>query len=136
MTRTSNKIVYFLLLYWGVSILLGGCAYLQEQVLSPKQTMYWAMNVYNSEWDKYVRKTVKPEFVQAVIKEDIPITKDMVRTDLSDEEWEVLETRKNLLSDLFPYIEVADKALEAGGMPDEETQDDIVYLINRLIEGD
>jgi hypothetical protein len=98
--------------------------------------MYWAMNVYNGEWDKYIRKTVKPEYVQAVIHEDLNITEDMVRTDLSDEEWEALAVKKDILSDLHPYIEIADKALEAGGMPSEENQDDIVYLINRLIEGD
>jgi hypothetical protein len=133
MYRTNNRIVYLLVFVWSFSIILGGCAYLQSQVLSPKQTLYWGMNVYNGEWDRYIRQTVKPEYVKEVINDDREVTEDMVRTDLSEEQWEILRKKKEILSELYPVVQMIDETLNAGGMPPEETRNDLISLINRLI---
>lgn len=134
MRTNEHRSVYFVLSHWIIAICIGaGCAALKEQVLTPRETVLWGMKVYNAEWERYVKQTVKPEYIQDVIKDDREITNDMVRTDLSDEEWEVLETKKNILTDLFPIIEICDETVGAGNLPPEETRDDLIYLINRLI---
>jgi len=140
MNRTIRQLAVISVIQAMLMVGLFSCSFLRENTLTPKQTLYWAMSVYNSEWDSYIRRTIKPEYVDALLNrrasDPLPtILKGMIREDVSDEEWEVLKVKKNILEDAFPLIQITDEALMAGGMPPEETQDDLIYLINRLVGG-
>lgn len=94
-----------------VLVFLYSCAHI---VLTPKQTVLWAANVYNAQYDLYVKQAQ--------------------RADLTEDEKEVMRMKKELLSDLEQAIQLAEAAVKAGIDPDTETQENLVYLINRLLE--
>jgi hypothetical protein len=94
-----------------VLVLLVGCAHI---ILTPKQTVLWGMNVYNAQYDLYI--------------------KQVAREDLTEDEKEVLRTKKDILLDMEESINVGLSSLAIGENPDEETLDDLTYLVNRLLE--
>ena len=114
------------------------CASIQ---LTPKQTCLWGMNVYNTQYERFIRDTVKPDYVEDILrppsfgsKQTLVITEEMLRTDLTEEKRESLITRKDILYDLFQAVQTCDKAIIAMEEPSEENTDDLIHLINRLLE--
>ena len=92
-------------------LLSAACAHI---ALTPKQTVLWGINVYNSQYDLYMKQAE--------------------REDLTEDEKEVLRLKKYILEDLYSVIIVCEAAINAGTTPPEEVQDDLIYLINRLVE--
>jgi len=94
-----------------VLFLFVGCAQLS---LTPKQTILWALNVYNAQYDLYVEQAAKP--------------------DLTEDEKEILRVKKTVLVDLEHALNLATADIQAGVTVDDEVQEDIKYLVNRLLE--
>ena len=123
----------------GITILLMLCS-CATAPLTPKQTCLWGMNVHNLQYEMFVKQIVKPEFVNDILNpsfgsnQTVNITTDMIRTDLTEEQKEVLRQKKAILQDLYPVVRLCDEAIRSGVDPDQETYDDLIYLINRLLE--
>ena len=91
------------------------CVSCSHILLTPKQTVLWALNVYNAQYDLYLKQASK--------------------TDLTEDEKVVLRVKRDVLIDLEAALNIATADISAGIPPDDEVQDDIVYLVNRLLEG-
>ena len=96
-------------------LMLFMCVSCASVVLTPKQTVLWALNVYNAQYDLYLKQASK--------------------TDLTEDEKVVLRVKRDVLVDLEAALNIATADISAGIPPDDEVQDDIVYLVNRLLEG-
>ena len=94
-----------------VLFLFVGCAQLS---LTPKQTILWALNVYEAQYDLYVAQTANP--------------------DLTEEEKKILRVKKTILVDLEHSLNLATADIAADVPIDDEVQEDIKYLVNRLLE--
>jgi hypothetical protein len=82
--------------------------------LTPKQTVLWGVQVYNAQYDSYLKQAE--------------------RDDLSEDEKDMLRLKKDILDDLHEVISLARTSMDLGNTPSDELRDDLIYLINRLVE--
>jgi hypothetical protein len=90
----------------------GGKSFVEQ---SPTERATWMMGIYNSQYRDYMNVVSQPN--------------------LSDTQKDILKTKKQILTELYPLIGVyADMvAADPSIPPDRETEDKILALINRLL---
>jgi ABC-type glycerol-3-phosphate transport system substrate-binding protein len=107
----------FIAVYIVLALMLVGCAGMQkpEQSFSdmtPKQKVTIMMGIYNAQYDDYKLKVAIPN--------------------LTEEEKQVLRTKKQVLTQVYPLIQSYDLIQAAGGTPTAEAEANIMQLLSNL----
>lgn len=113
-TQRITAIVLFLF----VAAFLIGCPAPGTQLksvseMTPKERATWFLSVYNKQF-----------------KDTITMAK---RTDLTEEQKEIVRAKKKVLAEVKPYLSIYTAAIDDGKLPAKETEDKIIELLNDLM---
>lgn len=115
-------------------LLIGSCV---TTPLTPKQRVIWAANVYNAQYDLYLEQVLSEEIpyeLRKSLKENPSlISQEMVRTDLTEDQKDVLRVKKQILTELHPLLLMAASYADQGMVPPEELESNIIRLVNKLV---
>ncbi|MGD9156814.1 MAG: hypothetical protein PVG39_00270 [Desulfobacteraceae bacterium] len=94
--------------------------------MTPKEKVTWMYGVYNSQYADYQSMT-------GHIWDDTSETwKKTSSPTLSEDQKEILRKRKEILTRVYPIIKLYDSMLNSGAVPDRETEQKIIDLLNGL----
>jgi hypothetical protein len=105
--------------------------------LTNEQRVLWSLNIYTSTYNQYLDQIldpdVKPERRAILSAEPSLIADDDLRDGITEEEWEILRVKKDILVDMKPLVLAAARYLDLGQVPPAEIQNDLTALVNRII---
>ena len=81
--------------------------------MTPKELSTWANGIYNAQYDNY-------EILAA-------------RTDLTEDYKVMLRKKKEILTELWPYLKLYTGYVDSGAVPTAELEAKIIGLVDRLI---
>lgn len=107
--------------------------------LSVEQQYLWCLNVYEQQWDMYFDQVIDPgisaEEREMLRQDPDKITGDMIRTDLTDDEREILRKKRRILQDIQPKLLAWDVFRRGGSTAPAELRESVTELINSIIGG-
>jgi hypothetical protein len=105
--------------------------------LTNEQRVLWSLNIYTSTYNQYLDQIldpdVKPERRAILSAEPSLIADDDLRDGITEEEWEILRVKKDILVDMKPLVLAAARYLDLGQVPPAEIQNDLTALVNKII---
>jgi len=105
--------------------------------MSVKQQAAWTNNVYARQYDLYLDQILLPSISgsERQTLKDNPrlITQDMLRTNFSKNEAEVLKAKKQVFTELHPLLVTYNEYITGGMAVPANLEYQIVSLINRLL---
>ena len=105
--------------------------------LTNEQRVLWGLNIYTSTYNQYLNQIldpdVDPEKRAMYAKEPSLIPDRDLREGITEEEWEILRVKKDILVDMKPLVLLAAKYTNAGQVPPAEIQNDLTLLVNKII---
>lgn len=81
--------------------------------MTPKEKATWMLSIYNAQYDDYL--------VQAA------------RTDLTEEEKKILRSKKEIMTEVYPAIELYAGYANSGVLPGDELETLIISRLNQLL---
>lgn len=124
-----KKITAFLLV-----MLLGSCATLN---MEPDRVYLWANDVYKYHYFLYVDQVASPAYTREELQEfrtnPEKIKTMQVNPDISEEKWEVLEKKKEILVEMEKVLEAVRTSRTLGEKPPKEQIDLLESLGNQLV---
>jgi len=92
--------------------------------MSPKEKATYFYGIYNRQYSDYMSQVGYAKQGEEWVKVSDP--------ELSDELKDILKTKKNLLSQVYPLIQLYDNQLQFNGTPSPATEQQIYDLLNKL----
>ena len=91
-----------------------GCSTTLQNVkdMTPEQKATWMMGVYNSQFDNTMEMAKRP--------------------DLTEEQKVIVRSKKKVLQKVKPLIALYKEYVKNGAMPSQETEDEILKLLDEL----
>lgn len=113
-----NRSFVAVILLLVVALLAWGCIPQNVKVksiseMTPKEKATWMLSVYNKQFDDTMAMAQ--------------------RTDLTEQQKEIVRKKKKILVEVKPYIKTYTTFVDAGGVPAQETEDKIIELLNDLV---
>jgi hypothetical protein len=117
-------------------LLLSACASIR---LTPEQTLVWGTKVYIQQYYSYIDAVVSLEYnaeERQAFKDNPKLLENAkINADLTEEELKMLRANREILIELRPIIDLAKVHNLSGTLPPKETQEVLIRLINKLLEG-
>lgn len=114
-------------------LILVGCT----TKLTDKQRVLWGLNVYQAQYNMYLDQILAPDVTAEdrarFSKDPSLITDDDMREGITEDQWEILRVKKEILVNLQPLVIIAATMTEDGQIPSADLQRDMTALLNQLI---
>lgn len=137
--RTNLSVLVLVL---AVVFLLAGCPDTNIKTpdeMTPKEKAAFFLSMYNKQFDGYLETVIDPGLPpaeRASLKESVKngevLPAEKFNPNLTDEQWDILETKKEIMTEVYPLISLYTSYAESGSVPSAETEQQIIGLLDRL----
>ena len=105
--------------------------------LTNEQRVLWGLNIYTSTYNQYLNQILDPDVSpenRAIYSKEPSLIPDRdLREGITEEEWEILRVKKDILVEMKPLVLLSAKYIDAGQVPPAEIQNDLTALVNKII---
>lgn len=137
LTRTKLLVLVLVL----VAFVFVGC---QNNIktpdeMTPKEKAAFFLSMYNKQFDGYLDTIIDPalpfaerEALKESIKDGAVLPADKMNPNLTNEQKDILRTKKEIMTEVYPLISLYTSYAESGSVPSAETETQIISLLDRL----
>lgn len=116
MLKKDKRSNYMAIAYIFTVLLLASCSTLQSpDDMSPTDVAIWANRTYVMEYDTYVHEINKGNLTPLKV--------------------EALRKKRQILTDLYPYLMTLNTYIESGTVPEQEITEIVIDLVYKLTDG-